>query len=72
MSESITMRVTWREKSQIEAYAKIQNMSVSSMMKSLFFEKLEDEYDLKLIDEYESSTDTKLYTLAEAKKVLGL
>ena len=72
MKESISIRTTTQEKEQIEAYAKIHSMSVSALLKSLFFEKLENEYDLELIKEYEENTDDKLYTLEEAKKVLGL
>ena len=72
MSENISVITTWKEKEQMEAYARLQNTSVSAMLKDLFFEKLEDEYDLKVIEEYESNPDTKLYTLSEAKKVLGL
>ena len=72
MSENISIRVTWEEKQQIDSYAKLQGKSVSEMMKELFFEKLEDEFDLKLIQEYENEQDKETYSLAEAKKILGL
>ena len=72
MKENISIRATTQEKEQIEAYAKMHSVSVSALLKNLFFEKLENEYDLELIKEYEENTDGKLYTLEEAKKVLGL
>jgi len=57
MKENISIRATTQEKEQIEAYAKMHSVSVSALLKNLFFEKLENEYDLQLINE--SSTPYK-------------
>jgi len=72
MYESISIRATRDEREQIKAYAKMKNKSISALMKDLFFEKIEDEFDLKLIEEYEDNPNPKLYTLEEAKKELGI
>jgi hypothetical protein len=40
------------------------------VIKSAFFEKLEDEFDLKLIREYEADSDKTTYSHEEVKKML--
>jgi len=64
--------VSENEKQLMEAYAKMHDVNLSDMIKSAFFEKLEDEYDLKQIAAYEKETPAKLYSMDEVKKELGL
>ena len=68
----ISIRVSEQEKYQMETYAKLQGLNLSDAIKSVFFEKLEDEFDLKLIQEYESDPDKTAYSHDEVKKMLGL
>jgi hypothetical protein len=59
----------------MESYAKVQGVSLSDAIKDAFFEKLEDEYDLKIIREYEAEKakgNMQYFSLAEVKKELGL
>ena len=69
----ITFRVTEEEKSWIENYAQLHGLSLSDAVKRAFFEKLEDEYDLKAYEtamrEYQKNPKT--YTLEEIEKELG-
>ncbi len=71
----ISVRVSEKEKSWMENYAKLHGISLSDAVKIAFFEKLEDEYDLKAIREYEAEkTEGKMeyYTHDEVKEMLGL
>jgi len=56
----------------MEGYAKLQGMNLSDAIKEAFFEKLEDEYDLRSILEYEADPDKKMYSHEEVGKLLGL
>jgi pantothenate kinase len=71
----VSLRVSAEEKTWMESYAKVQGVSLSDAIKSAFFDKLEDEYDLKIIREYEAEKakgNMHYFTLAEVKKELGL
>lgn len=68
----ITLQVTDEEKEIIEDYAKSHDVSVSEALVEAFFEKLEDAYDLKAIEEYEVDPDKTIYSLKEAAKMLGI
>ena len=45
----VSLRVTSSEKSIMESYAKVQGVSLSDAVKQVFFQKIEDEYDLKAL-----------------------
>ena len=71
----VSLRVTEEEKKWMESYAQVQGINLSDAIKSAFFEKMEDEYDLKILQEHEARKATglvKYYSLAEAKKELGI
>jgi hypothetical protein len=71
----VSLRVSVEEKAWMESYAKVQGISLSDAIKAAFFEKLEDEYDLKIIREYEAEKakgNMEYYTHAEMKERLGL
>jgi len=71
----VSLRVTEQEKNWMESYAKMQGISLSDAVKEAFFQKLEDEYDLNTIREYEKEKakgNMKFYSLDEAKKELEL
>ena len=54
MSAIISVRVSDEEQALLNKAASIYGCGVSSLMKRLVFEKLEDEYDLHMIEEYEN------------------
>ena len=71
----VSLRVTEEEKNLMENYAKLQGSNLSDVLKEAFFEKLEDEYDLKIIKEHEAKKakgNVKYYTLDEVIKDLDL
>jgi hypothetical protein len=68
----VSLRVSEEEKHWMDSYAKLHNLNLSDAIKAAFFEKLENDYDLKTIQEYEKEKPQKFYTLAEAAKELGL
>lgn len=49
----ISVRVNNDEKDILENAAKVFGCGVSSMIKQIVFDKLEDEYDMRLIKKYE-------------------
>ena len=48
----ISLRVNDEEKEVLENAAKFYRCSMSALIKRLTFEKLEDEYDMKVAEEY--------------------
>ena len=68
----VSLRVTEKEKEWMESYAKMLGQNLSDVIKAAFFEKLEDEYDLHTILEYEKEQDKKMYSHDEVGKMLGL
>ncbi len=71
---TISVRLNEEDTKLIKAYAEINKMSVSDMIRNAILEKIEDEYDLKAykkaMEEYKKNPKT--YTLEEVKKGLGL
>ncbi len=53
MSAVISIRVSDTEQELLTKASSIYGCGVSSLMKRLVFEKLEDEYDFQIIKEYE-------------------
>ena len=71
----VSLRVTEQEKQWMESYAKVQGVNLSDAIKDTFFEKLEDEYDLKTISAYEDEKvkgNASYYSHEEVGKMLGL
>ncbi|HBJ12140.1 MAG TPA: CopG family transcriptional regulator [Clostridiales bacterium] len=71
---TISVRLNEKDTELIKAYAKINNISLSDLIRNAVLEKIEDEYDLecynKAIEEYRKNPKT--YTMEEVKKELGL
>ena len=71
---SISVRLSEEEANIIKAYADVNNISLSDLIRNTVLEKIEDEYDLKsykkAIAEYKNNPLT--YTLEEVKKELNL
>lgn len=75
MSETITVRVNEAEINALNTVAKIYNCKVSSLLKRLAFEQIENEYDISVIKEYEKKAangKTKNYSYDKAWKMVGL
>ena len=71
----ISVRVSDDEMKVLESASKAYGCKVSSMMKKIVFERLEDEYDLKVFEEYEkekASGNLKTYTHEEVWEKLGI
>lgn len=70
----ISVRLSEEDTELIKAYATLNNISVSELIRNAVLEKIEDEYDLesykKAIKEYKNNPKT--YTLDEVKEELGL
>lgn len=71
---TISVRLSEKETELIKAYAEINHISLSDLIRNAVIEKIEDEYDLecyeKAIEEYKQNPKT--YTLEEVKEELGL
>ena len=71
---TISVRLNEKDTELIKAYTKINNISLSDLIRNAVLEKIEDEYDLecynKAIEEYRKNPKT--YTMEEVKKELGL
>lgn len=50
----ISIRVSEDEKELLRQVCAVYNCSISALMKKLVFERLEDEYDLQVIRDYEN------------------
>ena len=71
----VTMRVTEEEKNWMENYAHVLGVNLSDAIKNAFFEKLEDDYDIKIVKDHEERKAkglVKYYSHEEVKKELGL
>jgi hypothetical protein len=71
---TISVRLNDKDTELIKAYAEMNNISLSELVRNAILEKIEDEYDLecyeKAVAEYKKNPKT--YTLEEVKKELGL
>lgn len=71
---TISVRLSDKDTELIKAYAEINNISLSDLIRNAVLEKIENEYDLecykKAIEEYKKNPKT--YTLEEVKEELEL
>lgn len=75
MGETITVRVNEAEINALNTVAKIYNCGISSLLKRLAFEQIENEYDISVIKDYEERAakgKTKNYSYDKAWKMVGL
>ena len=72
---AFSIRLTEEEKSLADSYAKLNSMSLGEAFKKALFEKIEDEYDIKVGEEaYKEYVDSgeKSRPFSELKKELSL
>lgn len=71
---TISVRLSDKDTELIKAYAEINNISVSDLIRNAVLEKIENEYDLtsykNAVEEYKKNPKT--YTLKEIKEELNL
>lgn len=71
---TISVRLNNKDTELIKAYAELNNISLSDLVRNALLEKIENEYDLKCyyeaIEEYKKNSKT--YTMEEMKKELGI
>jgi len=71
---TISVRLNEQDTEIIQAYAKINKISLSDLIRNAVMEKIENDYDLtsfkKAMEEHKKNPKT--YTLEETKKELGL
>lgn len=71
---TISVRLNDKDTELIKAYAEMNNISLSDLIRNAVLEKIENEYDLecykKAIEEYKENPKT--YTLNEVKEELDL
>ena len=71
----VSLRVTEDERRTMESYAMVQGVSISEAVKNVFFQRLEDEFDLQRIKEHrekKAKGEVQFYSLEETKNELGL
>ena len=71
---TISVRLSEKDTELIKAYAEINNITISELVRNAILEKIEDEYDLKSYEEAikEYKKNPKTYTLEEVKKELEI
>lgn len=71
---TISVRLSEKDTELIKAYAEMNNISLSDLVRNALLEKIEDEFDLKCYEKAmeEYKKNPKTYTMEEVKKELGL
>jgi len=71
---TISVRLNEEDTNIIKAYAAMNNISLSDLIRNAIMEKIEDEYDLKCYEKAikKYKTNPKTYSMDEVKKELGL
>jgi len=75
MMGTITVRLNKKEEKTFNEYAKLLGVPLSTLLKQTLEEKIEDEIDMKFIEEYEKDVKngkTEVYSHDEVMKILGL
>ncbi|HHX69398.1 MAG: DUF6290 family protein [Miniphocaeibacter sp.] len=71
----ITVRLNEEEEKMFSEYASIKGNGLSTLLKEALVEKMENEFDLQAIKDYEirkEKGDIETYSHDEVKKILGL
>lgn len=71
---TISIRLSDKDTELIKRYAKLNNISVSDLVRMAVLEKIENEYDLRVYEEAmeEYKVNPKIYSFEELEKELGL
>ncbi len=72
---TVTVRLNSEEQEAFNEYAKLSGIPLSTLFKKALEEKMEEEFDMKIIMAYEEdlkNNRTKTYDHEEVKELLGL
>ena len=71
---TISLRLNNDDSKMIKAYAALNGISVSELVRRSVFERIEDEYDLKIYNEAlaDYKKNPKTYSLEDIESELGL
>ena len=71
---TISVRLNDKDTELIKAYAEMNNISLSDLIRNAVIEKIEDEYDLECYEKAmkKYNKNPKTYSMEEVKKELGL
>jgi len=72
MMDTITIRLNEEESKIFKEYAELNDIPLSTLFKKTLVEKMEDEFDMNVIAEYENNETHETYTHEELKETLGL
>jgi predicted DNA-binding protein len=67
-----SIRFTNDEKEMLQSFSEFKGMTITATIKQIIFERLEDEYDMHLVDEYRKNTKGKSYSPKETSELLGI
>lgn len=65
----VSIRINDEEKQILDQAMKVYNCGISTLMKTIVFEKLEDDFDLKLIQKHEENKKNKTAEYIEIEDV---
>jgi predicted DNA-binding protein len=68
----VSIRFTEEERDLLQSFANFNGVNLSTAIKRIVFERLEDEYDMYLVDEHRKRTKGKSYSADEAAKLLDI
>lgn len=68
----INIRFNKEQLKVIDELQKVYNMPVSTMLKKIIFEKIEDDFDIQVVKNYESKTTNKTYSFDEYIERYGI
>lgn len=68
----ITVRLNEEEEKAFKDYAETHNIALSTLLKNSLIEKMEDEIDFKIIDEYEKMPKEKRYSQEEVEEMFDI
>lgn len=71
---TVSVRLSDKDTELVKAYAKLNNISLSDLIRNAILEKIEDEYDLECYNKAmeEHKKNPKTYTMNEIKEELGI
>ncbi len=72
---TVTVRLNEEEQKVFNEYAKLYDMPLSTLFKKTLEERIEDEIDMKQIEEYRAKVKAgivEIYEYDEVRKILGL
>jgi predicted DNA-binding protein len=68
----ISIRFTEEERSMLQKFADFNGISLSTAVKNIVFERLEDEYDMHLVEKYLKKPNQKSYSMKDTAALLGI